>query len=297
MRAFRHEPLPELLDPSGETAEILAATVQHMRCAPSSLMIWSGPPGFGKTEAAKQLTAYLVQEAVEHSTPVVQMDWGGNLTGRSTRGMHRGLTTVYQKFVSDDSPTFLSRAREELLAQDIVEAFKRQGAFLFIIDEAGTMSADEMRGIGTLIDQANKARYRLHVLLISMDDITPKLEEHEVLDSRSTFDRDFVPWESDAVVRLLCTCGTTLAAILQHDESEALSVATELLNASAGDLRMITVIGQRMETAMCGATPTMRVDLLALARACVSQHRAAHERRQARANASPKRRTRRRRAA
>lgn len=53
--------------------------------------------------------------------------------------MHCSVATVYRKFVADDSPAFIGRLREEQLAEDIVESFKRQGTILFIIDEAGTM--------------------------------------------------------------------------------------------------------------------------------------------------------------
>lgn len=130
-----------------------------------------------------------------------------------------------------------------------------------------------------------------------MDDITPKLEEHEVLGSRSTLDRDFVPWTDDAVVRLLCTCSTALAAALQDDSIGALAVAAELLKAADSDLRMITVVGQRMDDASRGAGARIAVDLFTLAQACVLQHRTAREQRAARAQPSPVRRTRRRKAA
>jgi hypothetical protein len=137
----------------------------------------------------------------------------------------------------------------------------------------------------------------MHILLISMDDITPKLEKHEVLGSRTTLDRDFVPWTEEAVVRLLHRCGTTLGAELQADTSVAAAVAMELLAAAKGDLRMITVIGQRMDDALCAAGARITVDLLTLAHECVVQHRTARDQREARAKESPARRTRRRKAA
>lgn len=125
MSAFSHLPLPALLPPSGETKEILAATVQHMQHAPSSLMIWSGPPGHGKTMASWQLREYLIQRCAGHRETVAEMEWGGALNGKSTRGMHRGLATVYRRFVADESPAFIRRQSEQQLSEDIVEAFKR----------------------------------------------------------------------------------------------------------------------------------------------------------------------------
>lgn len=139
-----------------------------------------------------------------------------------------------------------------------------------------------MRGVGTIIDAANRAQYRLHVLLISMDDISPKLEEHGVLGSRSTLDRDFAPWTDDAIARMLQRTGTTLATALQSDPDGALSFAAQIRDAAGADLRLITVIGQRMNTALESAFPGARIDLTTLAFACLQQHREASERRQAR---------------
>lgn len=284
MTRFAYTPLPSLLRPSGRTEQILNTTVAHMRTAQSSLMIWSGLPGMGKTCASQQLAAYLCKERGGLQTTVRSMRWGGALRGRSARGMHRGLTTVYRKFVAKESDAFLKKLPEEQLAEDIVESFRRTDTVMLCIDEAGTMSADEMRGVGMVVDAAIDANYRMHVLLISMDDITPKLKEHQVLESRATLDRDFSPWAAPDVLQLVSLCGAPLATALAGNRATGLALADQLLEATGGDLRTITVLAQRMSEGL--ATPRARQltpDVLTLAAACIADHRRASEERAGRA--------------
>ncbi len=285
MTKFAHSPLPSLLKPCGQTAHILGTTVEHMQTAQSSLMIWSGMPGMGKTCASQQLAAYLCTQLGGRQTTVRSMRWGGALRGRSARGMHRGLTTVYRKFVAKDSDAFLKKLPEKQLAEDIVESFRRTDTVLLCIDEAGTMSADEMRGVGMIVDAAIDASYRLHVLLISMDDITPKLREYPVLESRATLDCDFSPWAAKDVLRLLSLCGASLTTALAANKETGMALAEQLLEATGGDLRTITVLAQRMSKALAKPLGNhMTPNVITLATACIADHRRASEERSGRAS-------------
>lgn len=285
MTRFAHTPLPSLLAPCGRTAEILSTTVAHMETAQSSLMIWSGLPGMGKTCASQQLAAYLCKACGGQQTTACSMRWGGALRGRSARGMRRALTAVYRKFVANESDAFLKKLPEEQLAEDIIESFRRLDTVLLCIDEAGTMSADEMRGVGMIVDAAIDANYRLHVLLISMDDITPKLLEHPVLESRATLDCDFAPWDAKKVLRLLHRCGASLTTALAGMPDAGLALAGQLLAATGGDLRTITVLAQRMNTALAKPlSKHLTPDVSTLATACIAEHRRASEARAGRAN-------------
>jgi hypothetical protein len=212
--------------------------------------------------------------------------------------MHRGLTTVYRKFVAQETDAFLKKLTEERLAEDIVEAFRRMDTVLLCIDEAGTMSADEMRGVGMIIDAAIDTQLRLHVLLISMDDITPKLKEHLVLESRGTLDCDFAPWSAKDVLRLLSVCGAPLAQALAATRDTGLTLAEQLLDEAGGDLRTITVLAQRMSAALAKPIATrMTPDVLTLATACIAEHRRASEQRAERGSIGALGKTRRKRAA
>ncbi|MES3034958.1 MAG: hypothetical protein V4813_13250 [Gemmatimonadota bacterium] len=284
MTRFQHVPLPALLKPSGRTHAILNETVAHMQSEEPSLMYWSGMPGMGKTCASRQLAAYLRKERNGLESSVLTMDWGGALSGKSTRGMHRGLSAVYKTFVADETDRFLKNMIEQTLAADIVEACRRQETVLLRIDEAGLMSADEMRGIGKITDRAIEVGYRMHILLIAMDDITPKLERYPVLESRGTLDCDFPPWTPAQVVALLPGCGAPLAAVLAQDASLGLPLATQLLDATGGDLRTIKTLARRVSDGLAAPRAArLAFNITTLTDACIAHHREARDRRAARA--------------
>ncbi len=294
MTGFEHAALPVRLAPVASTGSILSRTLGHMQSAPSSLMVWSGPPGHGKTIASEQFKERLVALRPAHTTPVAMMNWGGALHGTGTRQMHRGLSTVYKRFVEDASPRFLGRLSEQCLAEDIATAFHDSGTILLIIDEAGTMSADEMRGVGMIVDAAAQLAYRIHILMISMDNITPKLTAHRVIESRTTLDCDFGAWASSDMVRLLQTCGHALATALAREPESAAALGEDLVRDSRGDLRLVLTVGLRMNAVLAKPQPRpAAIDLQQLAEVLLAAHRAARRERASREPDAPTRRRRR----
>jgi len=288
-----HSPLPVNLPPNEATSAILSLTLAHMRTMPSSLMVWSGPPGRGKTTASEQFRDALVALRPADSTPVWMMNWGGALNGKGTRQMHRGLTTVYKRFVEDESLRYLARSTEQTLAEDIVTAFRDNGTVLLVIDEAGTMSADEMRGVGMVIDEAAKKHLRMHILMISMDNITDKMKTHRVIDSRTTLDLDFGAWQPVDVIQLMHSCGTALSTAISSSGTAAEALGSTVAEQSAGDLRLVTTVGIRMNAVLAKpASAGKTIDLCRLASTIFMSHRSARVARASRDEARPTRRRR-----
>lgn len=246
-----------LLSPRGTTGAIIAETLRHVQVAEPGLVVWTGPAGFGKSVATRQLRGFLQQQLPASVVPTQYLQLAGELDRPTGRGMHRSICDLHLALIPASTPQLLRALPAAAIIEDILEQFVQEGTRLLILDEAGTKSAAELRGIAQLVDAAIERQYQLHILLVSMDDITPKLARYKVLESRVTLDRDFPAWRSEHVLDLLKLQSAELAQFLEAHPPEAAAAATVCANEARGDLRLTGAVARDLAAVVVSAEPSV----------------------------------------
>ncbi len=171
------------------------------------LQMWTGAPGVGKTVAAEQLALECNQEAdegVEGAYRAHYFHTGGDVDRTSGRQMKRGIYTAYEQLVDELSSGELRQRSETSLATEIVEHVRLTNTQLLIIDEAGTKTAPEIRGLALISDIAREKCFPFSILLVGMDDLAAKMTSLPVLTSRTRSMQTFRSWaQKDALAYIM----------------------------------------------------------------------------------------------
>lgn len=170
------------------------------------LQMWTGDPGVGKTVAAEQLAYECNRDAdarLKGSYRAFYFVTGGDVERSTGRQMKRGIYTVYEQMIGELSSGELRTRSETALAEEIVHHAKLINTQLIIIDEAGTKSASEIRGLALLSDIARQREFPLSLLLVGMDDLAAKMGSLDVLRSRTRVIVGFQSWEQEEALSFI----------------------------------------------------------------------------------------------
>lgn len=191
---------------------IACARLQH---ATPGLQVWTGPPGVGKTMAAQQLEIECNAAAGAGKEGAYRAHYfatGGEVTHGTTRQMKRGLQSAYEQLLEEElSPADLRRMTEESMARDVIEEARLRNLQLLIVDEAGTKTQAEIRGLAMLSDQGRRRNWPFTVLLVGMDDLATKVDGLPVIRSRDRRLSMFRPWSAEDILAFMFGRAPTFA--------------------------------------------------------------------------------------
>lgn len=170
------------------------------------LQMWTGDPGVGKTIAAEQL-AYECNRDADAQRPgsyrAFYFVTGGDVERSMGRQMKSGIYTVYEQMLGELTGGELRSRSETSLAEEIVHHVRLTNTQLIIVDEAGTKSASEIRGLALISDVARRNEFPVSLLLVGMDDLAAKMSSLEVIKSRTRVTVAFQRWEEEEALSFI----------------------------------------------------------------------------------------------
>lgn len=154
--------------------QILDETERALEHA-AQLIVWTGPVGRGKTLAAHLLIERVcARDDTKHAARYLLA--AGSDQHKGTARQAAGARLLYTEILGAIIST--TRAREvgvQGMARDIVNYCRADGTRLVVVDEAGALSAEQLRGIAMITDCARDEGVPLTVLLVGMDGLAHKL--------------------------------------------------------------------------------------------------------------------------
>jgi hypothetical protein len=144
----------------------------------SALVIWYGQSRIGKTTTSRYMVDLINQQFDENdpdSFRAMYYEVGEILKG-SGNEMKKGIRSLYQAVlqIQLDEGFYRSNPAEAIAAQ-LVHGLRRKRIQLVIVDEAGCLSEDAIRGMTLVRDIAENEGYTLTIVFVGMDDLPQKL--------------------------------------------------------------------------------------------------------------------------
>lgn len=180
-----------------------ALAVHHL----GGLCVWAGRAGMGKTTTMLHMVK-LIEEAYDPESPrafrAMHSEVGKN-NDWSKHEAKRGIRSLYHavEFKLDEG-MYRSYLPEELAAE-LVHFLKKMNIQMILLDEAGCMPLDAIRGIVTVSDKARLMGWTLTIILIGMDNLATKLTRNPQVDRRVYDWCNFKPCALEETHKLLRT--------------------------------------------------------------------------------------------
>lgn len=163
-----------------ETAERVVVTLQMIGAANrtmalhegSPLVVWTGPSRNGKTVTAKWL-AKSINDAAErdpHGFRAALFEYGG-ASSASGNDMKRVMRSVYHAIVAKLDEGLYRQLPSEALALHVVNGLRAKNIQMLMVDEAGLLGVEGLRGLVTIRDVAEHNEWPLSIVLIGMDNL------------------------------------------------------------------------------------------------------------------------------
>ncbi|MFN8665919.1 MAG: ATP-binding protein [Gemmatimonadaceae bacterium] len=163
-----------------ETAERVVVTLQMTGAANrtmalhegSPLVVWTGPSRNGKTVTAKWL-AKSINDAAErdpHGFRAALFEYGG-ASGASGNDMKRVMRSVYHAVIAKLDEGLYRQLPSEALALHVVNGLRAKNIQMLMVDEAGLLGVEGLRGLVTIRDVAEHNEWPLSIVLIGMDNL------------------------------------------------------------------------------------------------------------------------------
>lgn len=144
----------------------------------TGFLVWYGLAGAGKTTCGEWLVERInaaFDPNNQHAYKAMLYEAGKN-TGKNSG--QRTLLTLH-KFVSGyNLDVSYQRYDVEPLAMEVLHTIKRKRIGLICIDEAGLLTVDAISALALLLDMAKSQSYPLTIILIGMDDLPSKMDQH-----------------------------------------------------------------------------------------------------------------------
>ena len=194
------------------------------------LACWTGPSRMGKTTTAEHL-ADEVNDAYTPTNPNAfrarrfQVSGDASTAQRQTRLPKRGIRALYEGIVGIMDERVYRDRMPEALAALTVDALIQRRIQLVMVDEAGTLSVSEIRGMAAVYDEAIARGFPLMLTFIGMDDIGNKLSALPQVKERVQAWCAFEPYAREEVRAFLRAMSPTLRAV----DAECLDMAAELV--------------------------------------------------------------------
>ncbi|MBY0489469.1 MAG: AAA family ATPase [Gemmatimonadaceae bacterium] len=221
-------------------------TLARMQLKTPGLQEWTGPPGLGKSIAAQQLALECNQEAdanLPGAFRAVYFATAGDADHETTRGMKRGVYTVFQGVLEESlSAGEYKHMTENELAEMVVEHCRLMNIQLIVVDEAGTKTEAEMRGMAHITNLALEEHWRLSILLVGMDDLANKMDEQKSLSSRTRRVLVFQHWSTEDFQTFLETRDGIIGEIFAKPTKDTRRVIEILHGACRGEPRELDTL-------------------------------------------------------
>lgn len=226
------------------------------------IQVWTGEPGVGKTVAAEQLVAEC-NAAADAGEPeafrAVYLSTGGDVRHNTTRGMKRGINCVFEGVLKEElTPSEYRSISERALAEMVVEHVRLLGIRLIVLDEAGTKTQSELRGISYITDVAAEQHWCLSILLVGMDDLADKVDREIATRSRTRRTIMFESWVDSDILAYLKTRPGVIGEQFSAGNAEAEAVASMLFEAVEGDLRELSSYLNELAVRLGNGVPLRR---------------------------------------
>ena len=207
-------------------------------------VVWTGKAGRGKTIAAVQLVQ-LVTSRTDNPHACRYILVAGTDSHRGTAHQASGIRLVYHQIVGSLSSSAARNLAPMRMAEDIVNHCAAAGTRLLIIDEAGALSSEQLRGITMIADHASLHAVPLTVLLIGMGGLAAKTSALPQLARRVFRACEFGDWpEADQRALVLAHTPSLMDPAAHRFLPQALD---HLIALAAGDvsfLHKVCMIGQ-----------------------------------------------------
>lgn len=208
--------------------EVMSTTL--LLAPAGGLACWTGPSRMGKTTTADHL-ADQVNEAYTPKNPDAfrarrfQVSGDASTARRQTRLPKRGIRALYEGIVGIMDERVYRDRMPEALAALTVDALIQRRIQLVMVDEAGTLSVSEIRGMAAVYDEAIARGFPLVLTFIGMDDIGNKLSALPQVKERVQAWCAFEPYAREEVRAFLRAMSLTLRTV----DAECLDMAAELV--------------------------------------------------------------------
>ncbi len=229
------------------------------------LVLWTGLSRMGKTTAARVLV-HKILEAYDPSDPDAfrarYYEVGGDVQRASQRVMKRGVKSLYWQVIGPIDDKTYYRLPEEALAEMVVEGLCKRQIQMVFVDEAGSLSLEEIRGMVLVSDIAQHMGWPLTLVLIGMDDLPQKVERLPQIRGRIQSWCYFEPYDLDDTWTLLTRMSPHFARL--DGRKVAHRAQVEFVHQEFGGVvgRMVPFL-RRLALRM-GEAPEETVDLLFL---------------------------------
>ena len=165
--------------------EVIRRTLAvYVRCA---LVVWYGRGRIGKTTTARHMVK-LINKAYDPDNPntfrAVHYEVA-SISDKSGNEMKQGIKSLYEGTLGIRiDGGFYMRASTETIARHLVHALRRKGVRMVIVDEAGLLSIEAIRGIVLVRDIAEMEEWILSIIFVGMDDLPVKMTKNEQIHGR-----------------------------------------------------------------------------------------------------------------
>ncbi len=173
------EPLPEVLVETNFVKEVIRSSVANSVDGGSCL--WYGNTGIGKTTTAKMLeekvaAAYDRDPANPYAFRATHFQAGDVLTW-SGNEQKQGIHCLYAGAIGTMDQGEYRMLPTNQLAENTFYSLKRMRTKMVLIDEAGCLSLEAIRGIMLVRDISELRGWTIIMVFIGMDDLPKKLNQ------------------------------------------------------------------------------------------------------------------------
>lgn len=190
--------------------------------------LWYGLSRVGKTTTAREMVKK-IKEAYDANNPdafrAVHFSVG-EIAAWSGNEQKKGLKSLYNATLGRIDEGVYMNSPPETIAKIIVVGLMRKNIGLVLIDEAGNLSLDAIRGIMMVYDEAKNMEYRLSLVLIGMDDLPVKVTELPQIEGRIHEWCYFEPYTLEEVTKLLSELHPHFAALDLNDPVQLEQITT-----------------------------------------------------------------------
>jgi hypothetical protein len=150
------------------------------------LVVWSGATRLGKTTTAR-LLAEEINSAYDPKNPDAfraHYYEVGKIADWAAQGDKKAVRSLYHAVAGPLDEGLYRQSPSEDLASLLVRNLKRQAIGLILVDEAGLLSIEAMRGMVLVRDVAENMGVPLGLVFVGMDDLPTKLTRNPQVEGR-----------------------------------------------------------------------------------------------------------------
>jgi hypothetical protein len=197
---------------------LVRETIRHTLDAhlDPGIVVWTGQQGMGKTTTARRLESMIGSSYSTDNPNAFRAHYfevGGDVRGSGQRRMKRGIKSLYRQVVGPLDDKVYYREPEEVLGGFVREGLRKRRIQMMLVDEAGTLSVEEIRGMVHVQNLCTEGGWPLSLVLIGMDDLSVKLEQLAHIRGRIQSWCYFEPYELADTLSILVALSPHFASL------------------------------------------------------------------------------------